>query len=74
MIKVLDKVYTNAHPVDRIEPGRIELAGKTFSMSKYKKYEEIVKKGLNLKKLMPNVPMSELKEFYKLYQKRNPND
>ena len=74
MIKVLDKVYTNAHPVDRIKPERIELAGKTFSISKYKKYEEIVKKGLNLKKLMPNVPMSELKEFYRLYQKRNPND
>ena len=75
MIKVLNKVYTNEHPkVDRVDPERIELAGKTFSMSKYKKYEEIVKKGLNLKKLMPNVPMSELKEFYRLYQKRNPND
>ena len=77
---VNNKKYTNAHPIferiigEKVEPERIELAGKTFSMSKYKKYEEIIKKGLNLKKLMPNVPMSELKEFYRLYQKRNPND
>ena len=75
MIRREDKDIANEHPfAKKAEPERIELAGKTFSMSKYKKYEEIVKKGLNLKKLMPNIHMSELKEFYKLYQKRNPND
>ena len=70
-----DKDIANEHPfAKKVDPERVLVAGKTFSMSKYKKYEEIVKKGLNLKKLMPNVPMSELKEFYRLYQKRNPND
>ena len=75
MIRPENKDIANEHPfAKKVEPERIELAGKTFSMSKYKKYEEIVKKGLNLKKLMPDVPMSEITEFYKLYQKRNPND
>ena len=39
---VNNKKYTNAHPIferitgEKVEPERIELAGKTFSMSKYK--------------------------------------
>ena len=34
MIKVLDKVYTNAHPVDRVEPERVEVAGMTHKQIK----------------------------------------
>ena len=67
MIKsVNDKVYTNAHPVDRVE-----MAGSTFSMKDYKKYENAAKKGLNIKKILPNITLKTMGEYYKLYMKRN---
>jgi|TARA_R110000823_G_scaffold304806_1_gene426566 hypothetical protein len=73
-MKRTEKEISNEHPfAKKADVERIELA-KTFSLSKYKKYEEAVKKGLNLKKIMPDIPISELKEFFKLYRKRNPND
>ena len=73
-MKRTEKEISNEHPLAKnIDVERVEIA-KAFSLSKYKKYEEAVKKGLNLKKIMPNAPMSELKEFFKLYKKRNPND
>ena len=73
-MKRTEKEISNEHPfAKKADVERIELA-KTFSFTKYKKCEEAVKEGLNLKKIMPDIPISELKEFFKLYRKRNPND
>ena len=72
MIKpVNDKVYTNAHPVDRIEPESVKMAGGTFDMKEYKKYENGVKKGLNIKKILPNISLKTMGEYYKIFIKRN---
>ena len=50
----------------------MEMAGSTFNMSKYKEYEAAVKKGINLKKILPpGSSMKEITEFYKIYNKRN---
>ena len=72
MIKsVNDKVYTNAHPVDRVEPESIKMAGSTFDMKEYKKYENATKKGLNIKKILPNITLKTMGEYYKIFIKRN---
>ena len=72
MIKpVNDKVYTNAHPVDRVEPESVKMTGSTFDMKEYKKYENAAKKGLNIKKILPNISLKTMGEYYKLYMKRN---
>jgi hypothetical protein len=72
MIKpVNDKVYTNAHPVDRVEPESVKVAGSTFDMKEYKKYESAAKKGLNIKKILPNISLKVLGEYYKIFMKRN---
>ena len=59
MIKpVNDKVYTNAHPVDRVEPERIEVAGMTHKQLKALPgktlYEKLKKLGI---KVSPNITM-----------------
>ena len=73
MIKpVNDKVYTNAHPkIDRVEPESVKMAGSTFDMKEYKKYENAAKKGLNIKKILPNITQTNMLKYYKLYMKRN---
>ena len=72
MIKpVNDKVYTNAHPVDRVEPESVNMAGSTFDMKEYKKYENAAKKGLNIKKILPNITQTNMLKYYKIYMKRN---
>ena len=72
MIKpVNDKVYTNAHPVDRVEPESVKMAGGTFDMKDYKKYENAAKKGLNIKKILPNITLKTMGEYYKIFMKRN---
>ena len=72
MIKpVNNKVYTNAHPVDRVEPEFIKLAGGTFDMKEYKVYENAANKGLDIKKILPNISQKTMGEYYKLYMKRN---
>jgi hypothetical protein len=49
-MKRIEKEISNEHPLAKnVDVERIELA-KAFSLSKYKKYEEAVKQGLNLKK------------------------
>ena len=72
MIKpVNDKVYTNAHPVDRVEPESVKMAGSTFDMKEYKKYENAAKKGLNIKKILPNISLKTMEKYYKIFIKRN---
>ena len=73
MIKpVNDKVYTNEHPkIDRVEPESVKMAGSTFDMKEYKKYESAAKKGLNIKKILPNITQTNMLKYYKLYMKRN---
>ena len=72
MIKpVNDKIYTKAQPVDRVEPESVKMAGSTFNMKEYKKYESAAKKGLNIKKILPNITLKTMGEYYKLYMKRN---
>jgi len=73
MIKLVnDKVYTNEHPkVDRVEPESVKMAGSTFDMKEYKKYESAAKKGLNIKKILPNITQTNMLKYYKLYMKRN---
>ena len=72
MIKpVNDKIYTNAHPVDRVEPESVKMAGSTFNMKEYKQYESAAKKGLNIKKILPNITQTNMLKYYKLYMKRN---
>ena len=72
MIKrINDKVYTNAHPIDRVEPESVKMAGSTFDMKEYKKYENASNKGLNIKKILPNISLKTMGEYYKLYMKRN---
>ena len=71
MIKVLDKVYTNAHPVDRVEPERIEVAGMTHKQLKALPgktiYEKLKKLGI---KVSPNIT---LEKAIKLLQKKTYN-
>ena len=72
MIKpVNDKVYTNAHPVDRVEPERIEVAGMTHKQLKAlpgKTIQEKLKKlGI---KVSPNISF---KEAIKLLQNKTYN-
>ena len=73
MIKsVNDKVYTNEHPkIDRVEPESVKMAGSTFNMKEYKQYESAAKKGLNIKKILPNITQTNMLKYYKLYMKRN---
>jgi len=72
MIKrINNKVYTNAHPIDRVEPESVKMAGSTFDMKEYKKYENASNKGLNIKKILPNISLKTMGEYYKLYMKRN---
>jgi len=77
MIKrINDKVYTNAHPIDkdlslRVEPESAKMAGGTFDMKEYKKYENASKKGLNIKKILPNITLKTMGEYYKIFMKRN---
>ena len=72
MIKpVNDKVYTNAHPVDRVEPESVKMAGSTFNMKEYKQYESAAKKGLNINKILPNITLKTMGEYYKIFIKRN---
>ena len=73
MIKSInDKVYTNEHPkVDRVEPESVKMAGGTFDMKEYKKYENAAKKGLNIKKILPNITLKTMGEYYKIFMKRN---
>ena len=72
MIKpVNDKIYTNAHPVDRVEPESVKMAGSTFNMKEYKQYESAAKKGLNIKKILPNITLKTMGEYYKIFMKRN---
>jgi hypothetical protein len=71
MIKVLDKVYTNAHPVDRIEPERVEVAGMTHKQIKALPGKTISEK---LKKLGIKVPINiTLEKAIKLLQKKTYN-
>ena len=72
MIKpVNNKIYTNAHPVDRVEPESVKMAGSTFDMKEYKKYENAAKKGLNIKKILPNISLKTMEKYYKIFIKRN---
>ena len=73
MIKPINgKVYTNEHPkVDRVEPESVKMAGSTFDMKEYKKYENAAKKGLNIKKILPNITQTNMLKYYKIYMKRN---
>ena len=73
MIKpVNDKIYTNEHPkVDRVEPESVKMADSTFNMKEYKVYANAAKKGLNIKKILPNISLKTMGEYYKLYMKRN---
>ena len=58
MIKVLDKVYTNAHPVDRVEPERVEVAGMTHKQIKALPGKTLYEKLKNLGiKVSPNITM-----------------
>ena len=71
MIKVLDKVYTNAHPVDRVEPERVEVAGMTHKQIKALPGKTISEK---LKKLGIKVPDNiTLEKAIKLLQKKTYN-
>ena len=72
MIKpVNDKVYTNAHPVDRVEPERIEVAGMTHKQIKALPgktyYEKLKLLGI---KVSPNITH---KEAIKLLQNKTYN-
>ena len=76
-----EKKYTNEHPkfsektqAENVERDvkNMEMAGSTFNMSKYKQYESAVKRGVNLKKILPpGTSIKEITEFYKIYNKRN---
>jgi hypothetical protein len=76
-----EKKYSNEHPkfsektqAENVERDvkNMEMAGSTFNMSKYKQYEAAVKRGVNLKKILPpGTSMKEITEFYKIYNKRN---
>ena len=73
MIKVLDKVYTNAHPVDRVDPERVEVAGSTSNkLLYYNKWKKLYESGGSMKKNLPiEITNQYLKLFLKIYNKRN---
>ena len=72
MIKpVNNKVYTNAHPVDRVEPERIEVAGITHKQLKELPGKTIQEKLRKLGiKVSPNISF---KEAIKLLQNKTYN-
>ena len=49
-----------------------QVAGTTFSISKYNKWKKLYESGGNMRKnLHKDITIRELKEFMKLYKKRN---
>ena len=75
MIKVLDKVYTNAHPVDRIEPERVELAKQEIpipiDLNDFKKFKKIYESGGNLRKAgFGKAKTDTLMRYYNILKKK----
>ena len=61
-----NKTYVNKYDKNQ------RVAGSTFSLSKYKKWEQLYKSGGNMKKNLPkDITIGDLKKFMKLYKKRN---
>ena len=61
-----NKTYINKY--DKYQ----KVAGTTFSISKYNKWKKLYESGGNMIKNLPKeITISELKEFMKLYKKRN---
>ena len=61
-----NKTYVNKY--DKYQ----KVAGTTFSISKYNKWKKLYESGGNMRKNLPkDITIRELKEFMKLYKKRN---
>ena len=61
-----NKTYVNKYDKNQ------RVAGSTFSLSKYKKWEQLYKSGGNMRKNLPkDITIGDLKKFMKLYKKRN---
>ena len=60
-----NKVYVNKSDKNQ------RVAGSTFSLSKYKKWEQLYKSGGNMRKKLPTLTIGEHKKFLAIYNKRN---
>ena len=60
------KAYLNKYTKNQ------QVAGTPFSISKYNKWKKLYESGGNMRKNLPKeITIRELKEFMKLYKKRN---
>ena len=60
-----NKTYVNKYDKNQ------RVAGSTFSLSKYKKWEQLYKSGGNMRKKLPTLTIGEHKKFLAIYNKRN---
>ena len=61
-----NKIYINKYDKNQ------KVAGSTFSLSNYNKWKKLYESGGNMRKNLPkDITIRELKEFMKLYKKRN---
>ena len=60
-----NKTYVNKYDKNQ------RVAGSTFSLSKYKKWEKLYKSGGNMRKNLPTLTIGEVKKFLAIYNKRN---
>ena len=61
-----NKTYVNKYDKNQ------QVAGSTFSISKYNKWKKLYESGGNMKKNLPkDITIGDLKKFMKLYKKRN---
>ena len=61
-----NKIYINKYDKNQ------KVAGSNFSLSNYNKWKKLYESGGNMRKNLPkDITIRELKEFMKLYKKRN---